>query len=381
MTRRPALAVGAAAVLCAASPRVCLAQLEASLDAGASYVKYDNFLGSAAASLSPSATYRSRRASLGARGTMLVFESGNTSLMGTLAGGAYSPPLGPARLELVGEGGAAAYASFARFQHAVGALRAHVLGPRRGAWAGPMAGSIWVGGAPSAVSGFALGAWSRLRPGGAVSVTVTRTVVGNVAYSDAEGRLRWQPRRFDLEAALGTRFASRFGGLGVYGDVSVTARLSDRLAALLAAGRYPSDAVRGSIPGGYVTFGLKLQPRPLARSESVRALSWRVAETPSGERPPTEPAMRLSVERLAGLLVLTIHATGGEMVELMGDFTSWHALSLTPAGPGRFEFAFRLAPGVYRFNVRVNGGAWGVPSGADVADDEFGGRVGVLVVP
>jgi hypothetical protein len=379
--RRAALAWGAAAALCAVSPRVCLAQLEASLDAGASYVKYDDFLGSAAASLTPSATYRTRRGSLGARGSILVFESGNTSLMGLIAGGLYSPPLGPARLELVGEGGSSAYARFARFQHAVGGVRAHVLGPRRGAWAGPVAGAIWVGDAPSDVSGFAVGAWSRLRPLGAVSVAVTRTVVGSTAYSDAEGRVRWQPRRVDVEATLGTRFASRHGGLGVYGDVAVTARLGGRTAVVIAAGRYPTDAVRGSIAGSFFTAALKLQPHPLPRTESVRALSWRVAEAALAEPPRTAPFMRLTVERLEGLLVLTVRAPGAELVELMGDFTGWQPIIMTTEDGTRFEFAIRLPPGVHRYNVRMNGGAWTVPSGADVADDEFGGRVGVLVVP
>ena len=91
--------------------------------------------------------------------------------------------------------------------------------------------------------------------------------------------------------------------------------------------------------------------------------------------------MRLTVERLEGLLVLTVHAPGAGLVELMGDFTGWQPIIMTTDDGTRFAFAIRLPSGVHRYNVRLNGGAWTVPSGADVADDEFGGRVGVLVVP
>jgi hypothetical protein len=39
-----------------------------------------------------------------------------------------------------------------------------------------------------------------------------------------------------------------------------------------------------------------------------------------------------------------------------------------------------LAPGTYRFNIRVDGGAWVVPVGVTRLADEFGGTVGLLTV-
>jgi hypothetical protein len=67
-------------------------------------------------------------------------------------------------------------------------------------------------------------------------------------------------------------------------------------------------------------------------------------------------------------------------VEVMGDFTDWQPIALAPTGDGRYRFAMGLPAGVYRFNVRVDGGPWGVPEGAGRSPDDFGGSVGVVVV-
>jgi hypothetical protein len=40
----------------------------------------------------------------------------------------------------------------------------------------------------------------------------------------------------------------------------------------------------------------------------------------------------------------------------------------------------RLAPGTYRINLRIDGGAWEELPGYPTARDEFGGVVGVIVV-
>jgi hypothetical protein len=39
-----------------------------------------------------------------------------------------------------------------------------------------------------------------------------------------------------------------------------------------------------------------------------------------------------------------------------------------------------LEPGVYRFNLRIDGTGWLVPSEVPSVDDGFGGHVGLLIV-
>jgi hypothetical protein len=40
-----------------------------------------------------------------------------------------------------------------------------------------------------------------------------------------------------------------------------------------------------------------------------------------------------------------------------------------------------IAPGTHRVAIRVNGGAWVVPPNLPHVSDEFGGEVGLLIVP
>ena len=59
----------------------------------------------------------------------------------------------------------------------------------------------------------------------------------------------------------------------------------------------------------------------------------------------------------------------------------WQRGRAVAAGQGRYRYAMPLPAGVQHFNVRLDGGPWGVPQGAAVDADEFGNGVAVLVVP
>ncbi len=366
--------LGAAAL---AAP--CAAQVDAALDASASLVKYDGYLAAGAASLTPTVSWQTPRSSVAARGSLLVFETGNTSIQGLVTAGTYSPPLGPLRLEAAGEAGASAYAGFARFAHALGRVRLHLMGRRIGAWAAPLAGTLSRGGGAEGALGVSAGGWLQL-PAAALEATWNRITVGDTSYTDLVARAHWHGGRLDATGTLGTRVASRLGGSGVYGDVTGTVRVNDWLALLAGGGNWPSDPVRGSIPGRYVTFGLRFLPRSTPRTVAVRQSGPAPREDPRGD-PPGLSRARVSVEQLDGLSVLVVRADGAGRVEVMGDFTDWRPVALVPAGEGRYRYAIALPPGLLRFNLRLDGGPWGVPVGAGFAADEFGGSVGVLIVP
>ena len=368
-----------AVVWAAAGGSPCAAQVEAGLDLATSLVKYNGYLASGAASLTPSVAWRSPRATLAARGTFLVFESGNTSVQGLLDAGVFSPPFGSLRVEAAAEAGASSYAQFARFSHGLARLRVHALGSRWGLWAGPLAGMISQGAGSRAASGIAVGWWWR-SPIGALQLSWNRMAVGDTAYTDLEGRARWRRGALDVEGSAGARVASRGGGSGVYGDVSAALRLTDWLGLLVAAGTYPSDPVRGSIPGRFVTAGLRLAPRQPPRVAPVPQLAPPSAPAVSAPAVPLDGA-HVSVEQLDGLPILVVHVAGARRVEVMGDFTDWRPVTLAAAGKGRFQYALSLPAGMLRFNLRVDDGPWGVPAGVGLASDEFGGSVGVLVVP
>jgi 1,4-alpha-glucan branching enzyme len=79
--------------------------------------------------------------------------------------------------------------------------------------------------------------------------------------------------------------------------------------------------------------------------------------------------------------LLRLYAPGAKRVEIMGEFTSWTPVSLqAKEGKGpEWTVALVIPAGVYRMNVRIDGGAWSVPIGVPAIADDFG-PVGILRV-
>jgi 1,4-alpha-glucan branching enzyme len=77
---------------------------------------------------------------------------------------------------------------------------------------------------------------------------------------------------------------------------------------------------------------------------------------------------------------LRVVAPGATRVEVRGDWTEWRPMRMTVAGDA-WELTAPLPSGTRRLTIRVDGGAWRVPANLAGADDEFGSRVGLLVVP
>ena len=46
-----------------------------------------------------------------------------------------------------------------------------------------------------------------------------------------------------------------------------------------------------------------------------------------------------------------------------------------------FESTMLVTSGTHRMMLRIDGGEWRAPANAPTVDDDFGGRVGLLVVP
>src|SRR2546427_1564697 len=125
--------------MCLLGARTFAAQTAGTVDVGVSTVRYDGFLRSGAASLTPTLTWEQPGAAVTARGTYLRFESGRRSLQGLVAASLFTPPsLLPRRwrggLSLSPGGGS--HANFAGFWHATAEARVHFFAAGRGAWIG-----------------------------------------------------------------------------------------------------------------------------------------------------------------------------------------------------------------------------------------------------
>lgn len=355
------------------------AQLSVSMDVGASRVEYDGFLPSAAFSASPFLRFTSPTASFVARGSWLGFESGNSSVQALLAGSIFTPATGRWRGELAATAGASSYEGLASFAHVLARGRVHYLHPAVGLWLAGTAGRASYDDAARPVIAAAAGVWKGQRALN-FTVAVSATRVGDTAYADIEASGYGQRGRLEVEGSLGAR-GGRGGGRGVYGEAVATVALSGALALTLGLGRYPTDPIRGSVSGRYASAGLRLTalaPRPAPRPAPAWPQSPVVPAAASTNGHAT--AASVNVEITAAGPVLVVHAPGAGFVEVMGDFTDWQPMALTRVDEV-WRLDARLAPGLRRFNVRVDGGAWSVPLGATLAHDEFGATVGTIVVP
>ncbi len=81
-----------------------------------------------------------------------------------------------------------------------------------------------------------------------------------------------------------------------------------------------------------------------------------------------------------GVYLLRFRAPRFERVALRGDFTGWEPVELTVDGEV-FTGTFALSTGSHRLALRVDAGAWIPAANTPAIDDDFGGRVGLLVVP
>jgi hypothetical protein len=122
------------------------------------------------------------------------------------------------------------------------------------------------------------------------------------------------------------------------------------------------DFVHGSDAAQSITVGVRLnEPSPLAE----RALRARPTIQTAGE---------------GDSRTVRVRAPGARRVEVMGDFSDWEPVELAPSGDV-FSGTVPMSPGTRRIVVRLDGGAWAPAANTPAVDDDYGGRVGLLLVP
>jgi len=380
--RRPRWAALRGAVYAVVAARALSAQVAGTADLGVSTVRYDGFLPAGAASLSSAFVLKRPRSTLSARGGYLVFESGNTSMHAGLAGSAFTHATGRWRGEFWATAGGSRYADFASFWHALGGVRVHFLAGRGSVWIDGSAGRTSFGRAPRPAAAVAAGLWTR-RDSATLTLSTSRTRVGDTVYSDVGALARGRRGRLELEGALAARLWSRGGGRGVFGEASAVFDLSERAALVLAGGRYPTDPIRGSISGRYFTAGLRLRSLLARRPASppapvpVHAAGGSYSSS-SDERAAAWLEIHPESDGVVRFVILAPQATS---VELAGDFTDWRPVALRRVDSSRWEALLPIARGVHRINARLGRGPWIVPVGATRTADDYGGETGMFVVP
>ena len=386
MLRRVGLAWSAAALGAFWAPAPLGAQAPVvrttgALDVGLASVAYDGYERAGVASLAPSLGLRRRNLELGLRGELSRFETGHMSAQGDATARWVTPAAGLLRGELAGDAGVLWYRDASpAVNDYLAVARLHLAGAApAGAWLGGGAGNVVydVGGSHG-ITRTEAGAWARA---GALNVTAAaqRTATGDTKYTDVTLETRWRWRRTELTGSAGTRAGDVHTGARQWLEGSGTLRLTRRYSLAIGMGRYPPDAARGAPGGRYAARTMRVATaRRLGTGREAVPRSYRA---PPAQPPPIPVAEALAIEELHGDFArIAIDAPLAERVEIMGDFTDWEPLALTRDARGGWTVEVAVAPGIHRLNVRVDGGAWGVPPGMAHATDEFGGVAGVFVV-
>ena len=243
--------------------------------------------------------------------------------------------------------------------------RLHVRGRTVGAWGGASLATARNSFDSAAVTGVVphVGAWAQ---SGSVRATLgySHTVVSGDSYPEGNVALTLTRGALDLTVYGGVRGSP-------YGDATLDERwagttaaywLTRNAALVLSGGRYSSDVLQ-NLPGGeFVSVGVRLTPR------RARPIPFSA----------TAPIVYTSEQATRG--GISFEVEGATRVEIAGDWNGWVSQRLTRDASGRWTVPPGLAPGVYRFNLRVDGERWIVPDGVPAVDDGFGGRVGLLIV-
>ena len=75
-----------------------------------------------------------------------------------------------------------------------------------------------------------------------------------------------------------------------------------------------------------------------------------------------------------------VWAPGARAVELMADFVDWIPVPMVRQPNGEWRGYYRIAPGLHRLNVRIDGADLDTPLNWPVDKDEFLGTVALVLV-
>lgn len=354
-------------------------RVSGSLAAGVSRVEFAESPGVSAASLSPALLIVTARNAVGASGVVAHLGAGAWSVQGTAVGARYTAVSAAGLMGEIGVvGGGSRHSDGAGTAQALAHVRGHRVRGASDLWIGAGGGGMWDGTAWRAVAQAELGATAsaeRLT----LTTFVAPTVAAAIRYADATVSAEYRVGAVDVGASFGARAGGVLpvpgGDARVWGGVSVVRWFAPTTAVVVSAGTYPVDLTQGFPSARYATVALRFGGR--RRGDLMLG---------STDRRDRRLAAREGVTAhrcvaMAGTERVQVRAAGATHVELTGDATAWVPTALRAVGNGWWALDVPLEPGAQELTVRVDGGAWVIPPGLAVVVDEFGGRVGRLLVP
>lgn len=402
--RRAALGRACLALVAALRPLALAAQTTSTattVDAGAALLAQDNTATVVAPTIGAEWRLDAVRSTLRASGSATVASSDRWAVQGVGAGSwffgtAYAPrEVGAvvSALRLLGVPTSLAGSVVAR---------QHVSDGDAGAWIGGSAGltgagfklaptlgvdgALWLRGASwrATLSVSALTAWLDS------ARTFLLPPATRFTALDVAGGLEWHDPRFELAGGVGMRRSAWTGGAGppagtafvAMGSAVVPLRPAPALALVLSAGNQFADPIRGAPSLRYVALALRVRPAALRRAPTSPRPAVTTSDSGDGAPAARGPAgtAALAVAGSGSTRTLRVHAPAARRVELRSDATGWRSVDLVRRGDD-WEATVALGAGTHRVMLRIDDGEWEPPANLPVVDDDFGGRVGLLVVP
>lgn len=360
-------------------PSAALAQTAVHVEAGGARVRYGDTLDVTAGTLSAAASSLTRNSSLTGLLAGSSTEGSSWTVFAAAQGSLFTPARGSWRGEFHGAGSLSSYGSGAGSAQALAGVRAHFTRANAGAWVGGTAGSVQDPIGWRSTTAGEIGGWTQLGLTVAQLVVLPVRIAGGVRYTDVEATVRFANDRADVLGAAGWRtgVAGYDESPDPWASVNATAWVLQTVGITAGIGSYPSDPGQDLPAARYVTLGVRVAPRSSRRA--TRVLSADVLRA----SPPTEQPALIVVQGPAGGRTIRFRAaSAAQRVEIMGDFTDWTPVRMDPTrSPGEWAISLPISSGVHQVNVRLDGGEWTVPAGLTPVKDEFGGSVGILLVP
>lgn len=347
------------------------------LEAGGARVRYSDTVSLTAGTLSASASAFTPSTSASALVAASTARSGWT-MFGSAQGSWLTPARGMLRGELHGSGSFSTYEQGSGAGQLLGGARLHFTRASAGAWLGVAAGSVKDPIGWRSSSAGEVGAWLQLSRAVVQAVVLPVRIAGGVRYTDVEGTVRLDNSSVELAGVVGARsgISGYDEGASAWASVNATAWVSRAVGITAGVGSYPTDPGQDIPAATYVSLGVRFSPGSARRASTVLppdVLSAAVRDAP--------PTMTVS-GGAGGRRTVSYYAPAARSVEIMGDFTDWTPVPMSSSRrAGTWSVALPVSAGVHQVNVRVDGGEWVVPGGLTAVRDEFGGAVGMLLVP
>jgi len=201
------------------------------------------------------------------------------------------------------------------------------------------------------------------------------------ALTDTEAQVEWLAGRGVVTTSLGARLGEALRGTTGWGAATVTWPLLYDTWVTASLGSYPADLIQNLPSGRYLSVALRLP--------NGRLPAFRRPPPPPPPPPPRTPDLPVTF-RLAlvtgpaydstYIREVKVWAPGARVVELMADFVDWIPVPLIRQPNGEWKGYYRIAPGLHRVNLRLDGTDLDAPLNWRVEKDEFMGNVALVFV-